>query len=67
MIYSCRTENYMRKGKDFKHGHSAYNNRGCRCGVVKVQAHHEDYTKPLEVTWLCSACHAKVHKLSRKV
>jgi hypothetical protein len=33
------------------------------CGVAKnVQAHHEDYAKPLEVEWLCSVCHGKRHR-----
>jgi hypothetical protein len=31
------------------------------CGEKKVQAHHEDYSKPLEVIWLCSLHHAIVH------
>jgi len=32
------------------------------CGrTVKTQAHHEDYAKPLEVTWLCSLCHKMRH------
>ncbi len=28
------------------------------CGeATKIQAHHEDYAKPLEVEWLCFRCH----------
>ncbi len=26
-----------------------------------VQAHHHDYAKPLDVVWLCVACHADEH------
>jgi len=34
----------------------------CRdCGNPKSQAHHADYSKPLDVIWLCFACHCKVH------
>ena len=32
---------------------------GCR--AVKVHAHHEDYSKPLEVEWLCSRHHKARH------
>lgn len=27
------------------------------CGEPKVQAHHADYSKPLDVTWECFKCH----------
>ena len=29
------------------------------CGEVKVEAHHEDYSKPLEVNWLCEKHHKR--------
>jgi hypothetical protein len=33
-----------------------------RCGSLRVHAHHEDYSKPLEVMWLCPAHHKERHK-----
>jgi hypothetical protein len=30
-----------------------------------VQAHHCDYSKPLDVYWLCTKCHAIVHAIQR--
>jgi hypothetical protein len=32
------------------------------CGAAKVEAHHDDYTKPLEVRWLCRKHHAEHHR-----
>jgi hypothetical protein len=33
------------------------------CGTNKwVHAHHPDYSKPLEVVWLCAAHHKEVHR-----
>ena len=34
-----------------------------RCGTTKkLYGHHDDYYKPLEVTWLCCVCHHARHK-----
>jgi len=34
-----------------------------RCGTTdQVQAHHEDYGKPLEVMWLCPKHHKERHR-----
>lgn len=31
------------------------------CGSVEVQAHHDDYSKPLDVRWLCFEHHMAHH------
>lgn len=31
------------------------------CGSERSQAHHPDYSKPLEVVWLCAKHHADEH------
>ena len=33
-----------------------------KCGELKVEAHHEDYSRPLDVTWLCQPHHKARHK-----
>ena len=36
------------------------------CNKPNAHAHHEDYSKPLEVTWLCAKCHSNLHNKDRK-
>lgn len=31
------------------------------CGEAEVHAHHRDYSKPLDVVWLCAKCHHRLH------
>lgn len=31
------------------------------CGLEKAHAHHEDYSKPLDVMWLCRKHHREIH------
>jgi hypothetical protein len=33
---------------------------------ARLHGHHEDYTKVLEVVWLCPSCHLKLHKRNKK-
>lgn len=49
--------NYIRDGKLLK----VYCCENCNAGG-KVEAHHSDYNKPLEILWLCDKCHKDWHK-----
>ena len=38
-----------------------------QCGKQgKVQGHHADYGRPLDVVWLCIPCHGKEHGSTRR-
>lgn len=46
---------YVRRGKVKK--------KPCQiCGEKNSQAHHTDYSKPLDVVWLCRRHHLETHK-----
>lgn len=36
------------------------------CGDPKSEAHHEDYSKPLDVKWLCQTHHRERHSVPRE-
>lgn len=41
-------------------------NNCSKCGVDCIpHGHHEDYSKPLDVIWLCRKCHVSVHAENR--
>lgn len=47
---------------------NTYQNRGLLikqpcviCGEIKAEKHHEDYSKPLAVDWICRPCHLEYH------
>ena len=33
------------------------------CGSKDTQMHHDDYSKPLKVIWLCRGCHLARHSI----
>lgn len=33
------------------------------CGATRAQAHHDDYTRRLDVIWLCATHHGEMHRL----
>lgn len=46
---------YQRRGKITKQPCS-------KCGNEKSEKHHPDYSKPLEIMWLCRKCHLEHHR-----
>lgn len=36
------------------------------CGAERAQGHHDDYSKPLDVRWLCRPCHDEHHRIHRR-
>lgn len=38
----------------------------CESSDYRIEAHHFDYSKPLEVNWFCQKCHLKLHRMFKK-
>lgn len=56
------TRNYIRDGKLIAEKNCSI------CGSdKKVEAHHDDYTKPLDVRFLCECCHKDWHRHNKPI
>lgn len=68
-----RNSNYVQKHPDRRRAHimvwnklrdKKLDRKPCEvCGTArKVEAHHDDYSKPLEIRWLCKKHHMELHR-----
>jgi hypothetical protein len=56
------TTNAIRDGNLIKKTSCSKCNSTC-----KIEGHHNDYTKPLDVTWLCELCHKEWHRHNKAI
>lgn len=53
----CQLRDHVKRGNIIKP------NKCSLCSSEKwIEAHHADYSKPLEVVWVCKKCHAIIHR-----
>jgi len=58
-----RAEAHRRVNNALRTGDLTRPDNCSRCGVACVtRGHHDDYSKPLEVRWLCRKCHGYIHR-----
>lgn len=54
-------------GNRIRDGHIIKPDNCQDCGAAgRIEGHHHDYAKPLEVEWLCPQCHTNRHKESER-
>lgn len=45
-----------------------FNREPCAmCGEEQAEGHHDDYSQPLLVVWLCAECHTELHISQRRI
>lgn len=55
---------YLKVYRAVKHGVLKRPYRCEKCNISRrLCAHHKDYSKPLEVMWLCWSCHRREHNI----
>jgi hypothetical protein len=54
------TSNAIRDGRLIRPGSCSLCDKQC-----KPEAHHDDYSRPLDVRWLCRSCHCRHHRLEQ--
>jgi len=60
--YPDRIRAYRKLRKAVKSGRLMRRKSCSRCEAIgDIHAHHPDYTKPLDVVWLCRKCHRDEH------
>jgi ribosomal protein S27AE len=59
-----RTKTHHKVGWAVKSGKIIRPSNCCACGLPgKIEAHHKDYFKPFEITWLCKKCHSMLRRI----
>jgi hypothetical protein len=60
----ARAYNLLKKA--IQRGHMTKPDVCSRCAQPgRIEGHHEDYAKPLDVLWLCNSCHQEGHGAAR--
>lgn len=62
-----RARNLVQKAVDRGHMEKPATCSACDDEGVRIEAHHEDYERPLDVTWLCKPCHYKADRAREEV